>query len=73
VSEAANRHGVNDEEGLVAVLPACQGRVFYLDEGKRIAKQAVFTRTTFVTEQVTGNFRHLETTSDIDIVPASVP
>jgi hypothetical protein len=58
-----------ERKSLVAVLPACQGRVFYLNEGKRIAKQAVFTRVTFVAEQVAGNFRHLETASDIDIVP----
>ncbi|ELJ91690.1 hypothetical protein WI1_03801, partial [Escherichia coli KTE97] len=54
---------------LVAVLPACQGRVFYIsDKCKRIAKQAIFPRITLAAKQVTGNFRHLKTSGNIDIM-----
>ena len=54
---------------LVAVLPACQGRVFYgLDKRKRIAKQAVFPRITLTAKQVTGDFRHLKTSGNVDIM-----
>ena len=37
---------------------------------KGIAKQAIFTRAALVAEQVTGNFRHLKTAGDIDIMLA---
>ena len=55
--------------GLVAVLPACQGRVFlFSDKRKRVAKQAIFARAAFVAEQVAGNLGHLKTTGNVDIM-----
>ena len=55
--------------GLVAVLPACQGRVFlFSDKRKRIAKQAIFTRAALITEQVAGNFGHLKAPGNVDIM-----
>ncbi len=54
--------------GLVAVLPACQGRVLFSDKRKRIAKQAIFTRAALITEQVASDLGHLKTTSNVDVM-----
>ncbi len=71
VSKGSQQRGsVNDDgESFSCRFPACQGRVFFVsNKGKGVAKQTIFTRATFIAEQVTGNFRHFETTGNIDIV-----
>ena len=39
-----------------------------LNERESVAKQAIFTRTAFITEQIARDFGHFETTSDVDIM-----
>lgn len=39
-----------------------------LNERERVAKQAIFTCLTLITEQVARDFCHLKTTGNVDIV-----
>lgn len=42
--------------------------IYHLNKRKSITKQAIFSCIALITEQVTSNFRHLETPGDIDIM-----
>ena len=39
-----------------------------LNKRERVAKQAVFTRTAFIAEQIARDFSHFKTSGNVDIV-----